>query len=137
MFIKALSTNLVLLAVIAAAGCSGSDGPERGDVVGAITFEGEPLPAGVIHFEPDNGAPVIVKVTDGKYRTDSSHGAVTGRNVVKITATKKTGKQIKNIMGEMEDEYIQYIPKSFNEETTLEVEVSPGHNNFDFNLTAE
>lgn len=44
---------IIGLAAIAIAGCS-SDGPTRYRLQGAVTYDGKPVPAGTIIFEPDS-----------------------------------------------------------------------------------
>lgn len=78
----------VLMMVLA--GCGGDGGPGRYDVSGTVTYNGQPVPEGVIQFRPDsskknNGPAVNANIVDGKYDTsDSGKGTVGGPHIVII-----------------------------------------------------
>lgn len=82
----AVATVLAFLA----AGCGGSsNGPERYRVQGKVTYNGEPVPAGRISFEPDaslgnKGPGSLIEFSNGGYRTPSDRGIVGGAYVVRI-----------------------------------------------------
>ena len=72
----------VLLASLLLAGCDEA-GPARFDVSGTVTYDGKPLPAGRISFEPDasqdNTGPVgFATIKDGRYQTEPGQGSGTG-----------------------------------------------------------
>ncbi|QDT69077.1 hypothetical protein MalM25_20040 [Planctomycetes bacterium MalM25] len=76
-------------------GC-GKGGIERHDLHGAVTYRGEPIPAGVISFRPDRsrggtGPSGFGTILDGEYSTGvSGRGAVAGPVEVMIEgATSK------------------------------------------------
>lgn len=140
---RSASRTLLALSLLSllGAGCGGGSDVPRADVEGTVTFQGTPIEEGFIQFIPVegvNGALVQLNIKDGKYssRSDSidSRGVVIGQNDIQIMAMKKTGKQVKNPMNEMEDEVIQYIPTEYNSETTLREDVKQGNNHFDFDL---
>lgn len=67
-----------------AVGC-GPNGPVRYDIEGVITFDGKPVPSGMIRFEPDatkgNSGPVgYAMIIDGRYTTaeQGSKGSLKG-----------------------------------------------------------
>lgn len=67
-------------ALAATAGCGG-DGPPRYRVCGAVTYHGEPVPGGVIFFDPDvaggnSGLQGFAEIQAGRY--DTSRGAGKG-----------------------------------------------------------
>lgn len=70
-------------------GCGGS-GPKTYDVSGKVTFQGEPIPEGVIQFSPDSsqgnsGVALTANIVDGEYSTrDSEKGTVGGPHRVSI-----------------------------------------------------
>jgi hypothetical protein len=71
----------VLSALVSAAGC-GPAGPRRHEVSGQVTFQGQPVPVGVIRFLPDtkqgNAGPAgFAAIENGRYDT-----AATGRGTV-------------------------------------------------------
>jgi len=76
-----------LLAAAMLSGC-GQEGPVRYRLSGAITFEGKPVPAGMISFEPKNKgigggfAPII----NGAYDTDrTGRGHLGGEHTILIS----------------------------------------------------
>ncbi|MHB8899517.1 MAG: hypothetical protein ACYC6Y_12275 [Thermoguttaceae bacterium] len=82
---------LTMCSLASLLGCgSGSAGPERYDLSGNVTFEGKPIPAGQIVFEPDaatgnSGAQGYAEIRDGKYDTRSGKGVIGGPHQVRIT----------------------------------------------------
>jgi hypothetical protein len=70
------------------AGCSGS-GPY--DVSGAVTFQGKPVPVGLVIIEPDSGRGNVGVQTqglvrEGQYRTLPGLGAISGPVIVTVNA---------------------------------------------------
>lgn len=84
-WLPALVAGMLLIVT----GC-GEKGPARQRVSGKITFDGKPLPAGRIAFEPDatanNHGPMgFADVVDGQFDTDKGgKGTVGGPHVVRI-----------------------------------------------------
>jgi hypothetical protein len=76
-------------------GCGGED-VDRFDISGTINYDGKPLPAGTIIFEPDKaagneGAPGFAQITDGKYDTATGgKGTIGGPQVVRIEGRDPT-----------------------------------------------
>lgn len=85
-------TLLIVVGLLAASGCnSRSRGPRRYEIRGTVTFRGEPVPNGVIYFEPDasqgNKGPVsVVPIIGGRYDTviHRCPGPLEGPAVVRI-----------------------------------------------------
>jgi len=80
---------LLLLALLL--GCGGSSGPRRYDLSGRVTYDGEPVAAGVILLDPDtergnSGPGTIAEIHDGRYRTPPGKGTVGGPHLLRITA---------------------------------------------------
>jgi hypothetical protein len=80
---------LVLAAVLALpAGCGG--GPERHHVSGQVLYDGKPVPAGEIYFDPDSakgndGPQGFARIKDGRYDTrQGGVAAAPGPQVVRI-----------------------------------------------------
>ncbi|HBO43340.1 MAG TPA: hypothetical protein DD670_05285 [Planctomycetaceae bacterium] len=73
------------------AGCGG-DKAERYSLTGQVTYQGKPVPAGHLVFEPDaskgnQGPQGFANIENGRYATDQfGRGAVSGPLVVQITA---------------------------------------------------
>lgn len=125
-----LLTTVVLCGVAFVAGCGG-DGKYA--VSGTVTWEGEPIPAdqnGYVTFMPTDTsvAPDSGPIgPDGTYRFRSSPG----EKKVEILISRPKGKVVE-AMGMSAQE--QYIPRKYNEETELSVEVKTESNEFDFDL---
>ena len=73
-----------------ATGC-GKDGMELHDVSGSVTFQGQPVPAGTVMFQPDaskgvSGPAGLAIIRDGKYDTsaEGGKGVVGGSHLVRI-----------------------------------------------------
>ncbi len=71
------------------AGCK-DDGPPRFDVSGTITFDNQPIAAGVIFFDPDvskgnDGPQGFAHIKDGRYDTRTGgRGIIGGPHIVRI-----------------------------------------------------
>lgn len=131
---------------------------------GKVTFDGQPIEEGNIRLLPtgegnsQGGAAAIV---NGSYEIPSSTGLGPGKYTVAITATRpatpaeisamesaddESGKKIEEEVDEDEQAgavggtpqpstpKVQYIPKQFNQTSTLTVEVKTGENSQDFDL---
>lgn len=85
------------LLVAVSAGCGSSKDPRQYHVWGTVTYQGKPLPAGSITFEPDaskgnKGPAVSVKIKDGKYDTRREGvGHIGGPHVVRIVGLSGEG----------------------------------------------
>lgn len=69
---------VLLAACLAAAGCGG-DGIRRHRVTGKVTFDGAPVPAGTIYFNPDaaaghDGPSGFAAIVDGAFDTRAPRG---------------------------------------------------------------
>lgn len=121
-------------------GCGAGNAPERASIQGQVTFDGEPVEEGSIQFVPEQGVvgkPVATQISQGKYELSGDKGPAVGKNKVVIQATRKTGKQVKDIMGEMVEERESYIPPKYNEQSELFIEIKSGSNTEDFSLEAQ
>lgn len=77
-----LATLLVCMALI---GCGGrGSGPTRYHLSGTVTFDGKPVPAGTIYFEPASGPAGSAEIKNGYYDTRSGKGVVGGQHRVLI-----------------------------------------------------
>lgn len=86
---RTIATTTVLAVPIVAllVGCGGE---RTYNISGMVTFQGKPVPAGQIVFEPDSsagnkGAAAFAKIKDGHYDTSSEgRGTVGGPHLVRI-----------------------------------------------------
>lgn len=83
---------LVLLGIFACGCYEGpTEGPARFEVSGEVLLNGQPVPMGTIHFEPDasqgNKGPMsIAEIVDGHYVTDAGKGIVGGPQKILVEA---------------------------------------------------
>ncbi len=85
--IRAWHLALLGLAGLCAVGC-GSGEIKRYNISGTVNYNGKPVPAGTISFEPVGReiSPGFATIRDGKYDTaENGVGQVGGEHVVKIT----------------------------------------------------
>jgi hypothetical protein len=132
-----LWTSLVFVA-----GCGRQyDGDHRYPLAGTVRVDGEPIEAGAISFIPMNHEKQRVSggpISNGAYSVDEAFGANGGQYRVEVRWYKKTGRMLKDAdTGEMYEERKEGLPKRFNEESELTVEVSPENTSYDFDLKPE
>jgi len=125
------------------AGCSrGYDGPRRAAVSGSVTFDGIPITSGVINLIPTDGSAsrkASAPIEGGVYRIPEPKGPNPGKCKVEISWLRPTGRKIESRNDPaaflMVDETVEMIPSQYNTQTTLRVEIMPGLNKCDFQLT--
>lgn len=129
-------TSLAAALALACAGCSGG----RVTIEGAATYDGQPIETGSIVFEPaeGTGASAGGTIEGGRYTAYSEAGVSPGKKIVRITAVRKTGRQVEagppHPAGTTVDEIERYIPANYNTESTLTCEITEGNNEHDFHL---
>ena len=124
---------LVLALFLLAAGCGAS---RRGAAAGRVTLDGEPVEGGTITFIPaaaGQGQPAWADIVAGEYSLSASRGPAVGPNRVEIRWPRKTGR--KAPYDPQLDEMREAIPDRYNRESELRVDVKPGRNRLDFELT--
>jgi len=121
-------TVLFCLAVCAMhAGCSEANPLGRRVVHGVVTFQGKPVDYGAIQFipaDPQHGVSSGGMISGGRYRLKLSDGLPPGSYQVMISSPDR-GKQEK-LEGPPGDERtlaVERIPKKYNLQTTLKLEV--------------
>lgn len=132
---------LILLTIVALTGCDDSLAFQRATVSGTVTYKGKPLESGLITFMPDTemkngqvaGRPVFLKIENGKYAVPTERGVTVGKNRVEILSYRKTGRTIKE-EGNSSDEQLQFIPDSYNTNSTLSADIKPNENTINFDL---
>ncbi len=130
--------TIAAVAPVFIAGCSSApEGPTMCPVSGTVSFDSEPVSEGRIQFRKAEGDQKAFSgdIKDGKYSLETEAGKMT----VAITASRPSGKfdtsnpdDPPQPIGEM------YIPKKYNDETTLTAEVTTsGENVFPFELAGK
>lgn len=121
-----------LLAATLLTGCAGQQGPPTYPVSGEVTWEGEPLEKGRIIFEPltaDGTRPASGSIEQGQF----SFQIEEGEKRVRVIAEREVG-PADPVMGAPRRE--NFIPPRYNEESELQVEVTPeGENVYSFELS--
>jgi hypothetical protein len=112
---------------------------DRQRLEGTVTLDGAPLAEGQITFLPQSGTKGPTaggQIAEGYFSIPHEGGTFTGAFLVKITATRKTGKQVMNYaLNEMIDEIEQFLPLRYNRQSELTREVTAsGPNQFEFAL---
>lgn len=127
---------LACLICLLVCGC-GESGPQRAAITGEVTFNGEPIETGSIQFVPELGVvgkSVATQITQGKFELSLDKGPAVGKNKVLIQASRKTGKKVKDIMGEMVEQTVPFVPAKYNKKSELIIEIKPGDNTETFLL---
>ena len=133
--------SLVVLGLLLALnGCSDHAGG-RLAVQGTVTLDGQPLTRGSISFRPvagTSGPTAGAKIVDGRFSIPSGKSVFAGKYRVEITATRKTGRQVKDpTFGTTVDQVAQYLSDRYNRSSELVAEVKPGGpNDLKFDLTS-
>lgn len=135
--ILSIGTSIACAVLIgfASSGCgsSGADeGPTRFDVSGTVTFNGAPVPAGTVLFQPDtsrgnDGPQGVATIFDGKFNTTEAggRGTVGGPMVIQITGLSSNEPDPENPLKPIPQLFTDYeirqeLPK---QETTLDFQV--------------
>lgn len=133
----------LLLALLAAfSGCGGRDA-NRSAIRGDVTLDGKPIEQGSILFIPVDGAKGAAtggQIEKGRYQITSHNGAALGRNRVEVHAVYKTGRMIARGLGatgKMIEEQREGVATRFNSESMLTIEIKPGDNVHNFEVTSK
>ena len=79
---------LLAAALLLLAGC-GAKEPPRYDLSGRVTYQGAPVPRGIIHFVPDmargnDGLGAEAVIYDGKFQTPPAKGTIGGPHIAAV-----------------------------------------------------
>jgi hypothetical protein len=119
--------SLVLAALL---GCSREAGPHTMRVWGDVSFDGKPVEDGTITFESADGSPPAQgPIKAGHYDLPAESGPVAGKTyVVRFSAMVKTGKTVRNVMGDgapTMDVLAESLPAAFNTQSTVKKTIAP------------
>jgi len=123
-------------------GCGGTPTGGRLPISGEVQLDGQPLDEGTIHFEPSVESKVKMDtgavISKGKYQLTAEHGLPPGKYIVSITSKVKDTRTADQIMqgGSDAEAPKERIAAKYNSETTLNIDVKPGTNKFDFKVEA-
>jgi len=114
-------------------GCGG--GEPRGEVEGTVTYDGQPVEAGMISFEcTDATRPARnVPIRNGSYEASGDSALAPGTYRVRIAAGDPAAMD-PDAPGDEHTrvEYVPLLPPSWNTHSELSVDVRPGGNPFHF-----
>jgi hypothetical protein len=94
------------------AGCSNE--PRQYEVQGSVTYQGQPITDGQILFEDEGGSgrwPGTIR--NGQYQLK----ATAGPKLVRLTATKETGRMLEGAMDTKVPERVEIIPAKYNQQS--------------------
>lgn len=125
---------LLPLGMILLVGCSENAGPERVVVSGTVSYNGQPIPKGMISFVPgpNCSAPTSgATIVDGWYKADAKGGVPVGTHTIQMEAYRQpanSGDPAEQsgptpTRGEPRE---QYLPEKFNVRSTWQFTVSAG-----------
>lgn len=136
--------SIVLLSLIATAGCSSNQGyPELIPVTGKVTLDGTPVAGLRVNFEPGEGRRSSgVTNQSGEYvleYMDQKKGAIAGQHRVTIVWTGEAENETEGESVPTDDPGSDsgvVIPSRYNAQSQLKAEVNQQTTRFDFDLTA-
>jgi hypothetical protein len=132
---------LLLIPMAAMLGCVGKD-PNRSAIGGNVTLDGKPVERGSIVFvatDGTKGAATGGQIEGGRYQIAGKDGAAVGWNRVEVRAVRKTGRMIPKGLGgtgKMIEEQAEGVAARFNARSTLKLDVKPGDNTANFEVTS-
>jgi hypothetical protein len=127
-----------LLAFSIGTGCGEPNPLGRRPVHGAVKYQGKPVDYGMIQFSPEDalhGVSSGAMIDGGRYQIKLSQGLPPGEYTVMISSPDR-GKQEK-VEGPPGDERslaVERIPKKYNLQTTLKMEVKKGTGSHEANF---
>lgn len=132
-----LAHGCAWLVLLMLCGC-GHRGPERVTVSGQVTYRGQPLSYGQIHFVPAEntaGVPVTAAtIRDGRYTASIKGGVFVGSHEVRIVAYRDSAPQGVPVDADFVQQ-VQYLPEKYNSQSELRIAIPSGssaiHQDFD------
>lgn len=131
---RSVAIRACLFALALASGCAE---PTTGRVSGVVAVDGQPAASGSIALFPVDGrSPTAgAEITAGAYEAEAAFGEFRVEiRVPKVVGQKKLydapDSPMKNLMEET-------LPARYNDQTELRLDIKPGENRQDFNLTTQ
>ena len=121
-----------LISAVLAAGCN--QGPPMGEVTGNVIVNGTPAKTGSISFFPLDGKSLTAgtEIIDGKYTAQVPVGKVK----IEVRVSKIVGqrKLYPTPNSPVANVYKEVLPPKFNDQSELEMDVTKGTNEKDFDI---
>ncbi|WP_010582588.1 hypothetical protein [Schlesneria paludicola] len=118
-------------------GCSKAAKPAS--LRGVVKVAGVPVAKGVVRLSTQDGTPGpggLSPIKDGYFEVESCKGLKAGKYLVIILGFKETGRMIQiDDSNPPQKEELQFIPRRYNDDSKEVIELLPGDNEKDFNLT--
>jgi hypothetical protein len=148
------------LACLVLTGC-GRSGVERASIYGRVTLDGQPVDSGSVRLvciEEKGGPSSGGDIVNGEYNIDEAKGPTLGRHRVEVYIPYNTGRKIPSPMGGpvaiteidlnspapsnqnqagMVDAWADKAPLKYNRESTLEINIESGSNEFDIPMDSK
>lgn len=126
--VRTIFLSLVLGVSLACVGC-GRGGPERVEVYGTVTYDGQSVGDGEVSFIPKKGTPGsggASRIVRGEYRVAAKGGLQPGAYQVRIQgyALAPGAEPPPAIIGPNTPRGKPYLPEKYHEKSTLEFTVS-------------
>jgi len=134
-----LRRSLLLTAAIGTvAGCGEANPLGRRAIYGAVSHQGKPVDYGSIQFSPDDamrGVSSGAMIENGKYQIKASQGLPPGAYHVMISSPDRSKQEkIEGPPGDERSLAVERIPKKYNLQTTLKIEVQKGRGSHEANF---
>jgi hypothetical protein len=137
---KSWLLSLASIAMMLLSGC----GDGKVVVRGMVTVDGQPIDEGSISLEPSDGQGPTTGglIKAGKYELAGSAAVEPGKKIVRIVGLRQTGKMVPAgppaPKGTLIPQMIQCVPSHYNDQSRLQVDVTPGKaNKHDFQLDSK
>jgi hypothetical protein len=138
--VRLLCLVMALGAAILAAGCGEPNPLGRRAVQGAVSFQGKPVDYGAITFLPEDSQRGVSSggvIEAGKYSIKTAQGLPPGSYQVMISSPDRSQQtKVEEMPGDVRTLAAERIPKKYNLETTLKIDVpkARGAHQADFDL---
>jgi hypothetical protein len=132
--------NWLLLAAVTGAmtGCGEANALGRRAIHGKVSYQGEPVDYGSIQFSPDDtqhGVSSGAMIEDGKYQIELSQGLPPGLYHVMISSPDRNKhEKVEGPPGDERSLAVERIPKKYNLQSTLQIEVQKGRGSHEANF---
>jgi len=135
---RSLILAVTAVTLVSALGC-GEDNPlGRRPIVGRVTWKKQPVDYGSIQFIPldlQHGVNSGGMIGDGKYRLTEAQGLPPGTYKVMISAPDRSQvEKVEAMPGDARSFAVERIPKKYNLNTTLQIEVEKGRGSQELNF---
>lgn len=128
---RSVAIRACLFAMSLASGCAE---PTTGRVSGVVTVDGQPATGSIALFPVDGRSPTAgAEIAAGAYEAEAAFGEFRVEiRVPKIVGQKRLYDAPDSPMKSLMEET---LPAHYNDQTELRLEIKPGENRQDFNLT--